>query len=76
MNWLIILGFILAFLGLAVLVVPGLGWWNNPELTHMQLFHEYWMYFVTAIICFFTARLIGIYYQHKRANNEKSTLHP
>jgi len=52
MNWLC---FVLALLGLAVLAIPGLGWWNNPEL---QLFHEYWMYFVIAIICFLIAKLI------------------
>lgn len=72
MKWLAILGFVLAFVGAGVLIIPFLGWWNNPDLTHMQMFHQYWVYYITAIMCFFSARMIGVYFQFKREKSEQN----
>lgn len=57
-NFRLILGLVMMAIGLIIALSPGVYWFFNPELTRMELFFEYWFYYIIAMVLFVGGRVI------------------
>ncbi len=49
---------VLAVIGIVCIVIPLVGWWNEPTLTQMQIFKNYWQYHLAACACAVTCGML------------------